>query len=237
MKRPDDSILQFCLSLFLLLILPAAGGVAAGLSPGQPVKVTGELFADRDISAIEQVGESLYVAADEGRDLQRLSGSPGPGYRLQGSYALKDGKSLDRPSKGDEFDVEAMAFDGERHLYVIGSHSAKRPLLETGAKASRRENLARLETIHPEKARRVLLRLTLDQEGNPQGRAETTSLWKSITRSPILKPFSKLPSKENGIDIEGLAFADGRLYVGFRGPVLRDNWVPVLVGTFEGFEK
>ena len=46
------------------------------------------------------------------------------------------------------------------------------------------------------------------------------------------QPFTRIPSKENGIDIEGLAVAEDTLYVGFRGPVLRGNYVPVLVGRF-----
>jgi hypothetical protein len=43
-----------------------------------------------------------------------------------------------------------------------------------------------------------------------------------------LGPFSAVPDKENGIDIEGLAALNDDLYVGFRGPVLRQNYVPVL---------
>ena len=39
--------------------------------------------------------------------------------------------------------------------------------------------------------------------------------------------FAGLPSKENGVDIEGLAAKDGALYLGFRGPVLRENFVPI----------
>lgn len=34
------------------------------------------------------------------------------------------------------------------------------------------------------------------------------------------------------MDIEGLAVRDGYLYVGFRGPILRENWVPVLKCQF-----
>ncbi len=235
--RTGRGSLRACLSLFLLFSMPVSTLCAAGLIPAEAVQVTGSLFADRDISAIEQVAGSLFVAADEGRDLQRLSGSPVAGYRLQASYGLNHGKPVKKPSKGDEYDIEAMAFDGERQLYLIGSHSAKRSVLDKQTGGTREESLKQLDAIRSEKARRVLLRLSLDQEGNPQGKPETISLWKPISRSSILKPFTNLPSKENGIDIEGLAFAGGLLYVGFRGPVLRDNWVPVLVGDFDSFER
>ncbi len=49
----------------------------------------------------------------------------------------------------------------------------------------------------------------------------------------MLGPFWGIPGKENGIDIEGIAFRDGLLYLGFRGPVLRDNLVPVMLLTFD----
>src|SRR6266508_350209 len=44
---------------------------------------------------------------------------------------------------------------------------------------------------------------------------------------------SRVASKENRVDIEGLAVKDGRLYFGFRGPVLRDGWVPILVTAWD----
>jgi hypothetical protein len=48
----------------------------------------------------------------------------------------------------------------------------------------------------------------------------------------MLKTFAQIPSKENGVDIEGIAVRDDRLYAAFRGPVLRDGYVPVLVFAF-----
>jgi hypothetical protein len=46
-------------------------------------------------------------------------------------------------------------------------------------------------------------------------------------------PRAIAPYMENGIDIEGVADKDGTVYVGFRGPVLRGNFVPVMVFDFE----
>ena len=40
--------------------------------------------------------------------------------------------------------------------------------------------------------------------------------------------FGSIASKENGIDAEGLAVRDQKLYIGFRGPVLRGNFTPIL---------
>jgi len=39
--------------------------------------------------------------------------------------------------------------------------------------------------------------------------------------------------KENGVDIEGIVVRDGKVYLGFRGPVLRGNYVPVVSFEFE----
>ena len=57
------------------------------------------------------------------------------------------------------------------------------------------------------------------------GEKRTFLLWSDI-RTSLIRP---IDSKENGIDIEGIAVRDGVPYVGFRGPVLRGNDVPVLV--------
>jgi len=48
-----------------------------------------------------------------------------------------------------------------------------------------------------------------------------------------LKTFSEIPSKENGVDIEGIAAKGDFLYLGFRGPAFRENWVPVMKLEFE----
>jgi hypothetical protein len=42
-----------------------------------------------------------------------------------------------------------------------------------------------------------------------------------------LAPFLAIPGKDNGFDIEGLAVADGRVFLGLRGPVLR-GWAVIL---------
>jgi hypothetical protein len=39
---------------------------------------------------------------------------------------------------------------------------------------------------------------------------------------------TRLPSKENGLDIEGLAVFGDRLFLGLRGPVLRGEWAVIL---------
>ena len=40
-------------------------------------------------------------------------------------------------------------------------------------------------------------------------------------------------SKENGVHIEGIAVKGGVLYLGFRDPVFRDTYVPVMTRKFD----
>lgn len=42
-----------------------------------------------------------------------------------------------------------------------------------------------------------------------------------LAKLDLLAPFADLPSKDNGLDAEGLALHDGHFYLGLRGPVLR----------------
>jgi hypothetical protein len=77
-----------------------------------------------------------------------------------------------------------------------------------------------------------LFRIKLDDAGQLAAK-ESIDLRDILENDEILGPFFSVPGKENGIDIEGIAVKDGRLFVGFRGPVLRGNFVPVLAFRFE----
>jgi hypothetical protein len=57
---------------------------------------------------------------------------------------------------------------------------------------------------------------------------EATSLGPILDADKVLGLFRDIPSKENGVDIEGIAVDGDDLYAGFRGPVLRGNFTPVL---------
>jgi hypothetical protein len=48
---------------------------------------------------------------------------------------------------------------------------------------------------------------------------------------PHLAPFMDIPGKDNGFDIEGLAIAGERVFIGLRGPVLR-GWATILEVAF-----
>ena len=59
------------------------------------------------------------------------------------------------------------------------------------------------------------------------GAAGAQNLTDLLVTDPHLAPFLAIPSKDNGLDVEGLAVHGDTLYIGLRGPVLR-GWACVL---------
>jgi hypothetical protein len=88
--------------------------------------------------------------------------------------------------------------------------------------------------IHKRPSRRLFGAIRLTSDGaavTSPGRAlpfkEAGSLRAVLESQPHLAPFMQLPSKENGLDIEGLTVFRGMIYVGLRGPVI--NNIAVIV--------
>jgi hypothetical protein len=125
--------------------------------------------------------------------------------------------------------MEGAASDGD-HVYVVGSHSLRRKKVSEKAKYDK--NREKLTRVTPHEESYSLYRVQLDDQGALKSR-ERVSLGEMLESNDILRPYTAIPSKENGVDIEGVAVAAGRVFVGFRGPVLRGNLVPVLSFEFE----
>jgi len=187
------------------------------------VQLSGAIDAAMDLSGVTVVGDYLVLGADEGHQLQILLRAPdGDRWSLQQTVALA--------KKDQEVDIEAITF-GAGHLYVAGSHSLRRRRIKPDL--SVRKNRERLLDIGGQNSRNRLYRLPFDPASGVLGKAEYIDLSKRLRKDPLLRPFTKLPSKENGVEIEGIALRDDRLYLGFRGPVLRDNYVPVMTLSFD----
>jgi hypothetical protein len=192
----------------------------------------------KDISAVARVGESLFLACDELAGLEQL-GRTGNGsfgdhrhIPLDAFFELPGGPV-------EEMDIEGLsAADG--WLWILGSHALKRrkPRADTGAQGGDGA-LARLESIRHGRNRAFLGRLPLETgaDGVPgpvarsadgQRRAAclrmnggpASGLRRWLRRDPHLAPFLGVPSKENGLDVEGIAARGARLWLGLRGPVL-----------------
>jgi hypothetical protein len=138
-----------------------------------------------------------------------------------------------------EADIEGLAYaDGA--LWLTGSHSLKRkkPKSNEGAvKAA--EQLAK---VGRDGNRYLLARIPVleadgtghlaRQDGNGGaallgGDGHGNALTEALRDDAHLAPFMLIPGKDNGFDIEGLAVADGRVFLGLRGPVLR-GWAVIL---------
>jgi len=215
--------LPACLALALLIhsSLPAADAISPGPEIHFPNVTEGE-----DVSGITQFGKLLVICSDEGARFDVLKSDDDKDYHLLNTIPL----SID---PDEELDLEGATSDG-KHVYLIGSHSLARKKLDPAD--SYKKNRKRLAEVDDDDfSRDIVAEVTLDDNGQLLKKHEI-NLRKLLKHDSILSGFTDVPSKENGIDIEGIAAKDGKLYIGFRGPVLRGNYVPVMVLDFESPE-
>ncbi|MEO0867241.1 MAG: DUF3616 domain-containing protein [Cyanobacteria bacterium J06642_11] len=208
--------------------------------PMLPHTVTfdGKIHRHEDLSAIAyfQIDDTAYVAvgSDESKKrVQVLKKTSDHTYRVDKDLEIE----LPAGEGALEIDIESMAFDADKTcLYIVGSHSQKRRTVKIEAKTVQ-ENRQRLAEIWPESDRNRIFQVSLkSKNGKVKSIQQVDNLKKLFAQDPYLKKFIDIPSKENGIDIEGLAFCDNQLFLGFRGPILRGNYVPVMVIPSQAFE-
>jgi hypothetical protein len=206
------------------------------------------------LSAVVQVGDTLWVANDEALTLERLSRQSATTdgamrFAAHQQFPLSDFLPLPAPpsaeaeasGKIEEADVEGLAY-GDGYLWLVGSHSLKRrnPVPTDSVEKNRR----RLATVRRDGNRYLLARIplaeathslerTIARDGRSRtaarlrGDARGNALTEALATDAHLGPFLAIPGKDNGFDIEGLAVAGDRLFIGLRGPVLR-GWVVLL---------
>lgn len=205
------------------------------------------------LSVALQVGSSLWVANDETITLERLTLTKDAAGRVARAaehrqFSLADYLRLPVPPSSDPASVEEADIEGlacaNGYLWLTGSHSLKRrkpKSLDRPDKA-----LKQLARIGSDGNRYLLARIPLVESaglasladgcmrdgrrlraarlhGNDKGNVLTEAL----RQDEHLAPFLFIPGKDNGFDIEGLAAAGERLFLGLRGPVLR-GWAVVL---------
>ncbi|MGO7370496.1 DUF3616 domain-containing protein [Rhizobium ruizarguesonis] len=89
------------------------------------------------------------------------------------------------------------------------------------------------------KSRRLLARLKLSPSGRHIVKADwlpfegPEALRTMLEQDAYLQPFRELPSKESGIDIEGLAARGNHVFLGLRGPTI-DNYAVLVELTLLG---
>lgn len=156
-----------------------------------------------------------------------------------------------------EIDIEGMDYDGSylwlvgSHSFKRKKAESKKPeehndpakMIAKLAKVDKEGNrfiLARVPLVTGDDGRQVLAREGKDAEGRLlkaaqlPGDVQSNALSKALEAGdggdkgdPHLTKFLKVPGKDNGLDIEGLAVAGDRVFLGLRGPVLR-GWAVVL---------
>ena len=206
------------------------------------------------LSAVLRLGTTLWIANDETVSLERLSfqGQEEKNGEVVYEYGEHQQFQLSRylslpvpPAEGKivEVDVEGLDYrDG--YLWLVGSHSLKRK--KADRKGSEAENLECLSDVSSDGNRFLLARIpmveknavyTLERTTDEHGKKRTAAqlrggskgndLTKELREDEHLKDFLRIPGKDNGFDIEGLAVTDDRILVGLRGPVLR-GWAIIL---------
>jgi len=204
-----------------------------------------------DLSAAARASDgSVWVASDEHGVLHRLCPEE---PRVFSHQQRHDVAALLGVKGGEEMDIEALDMQ-DGHLWLVGSHSSvrKRPKGKGLEK-----DLARLATVEHQPARFMLARIPMpaltekaedQKDARKAAKKGTAKLEPSGAGSPLvellrrdehlgpfLAPAGKgappgalaIPSKDNGLDIEGLAVHGDRVFLGLRGPVLR-GWAVLL---------
>jgi hypothetical protein len=204
-----------------------------------------------DLSAAARATDgSVWVASDEHGVLHRLCPEE---PRVFSHQQRHDVAALLGVKGGEEMDIEALDMQ-DGHLWLVGSHSSVR---KKPKGKGLEKDLARLATVEHQPARFMLARIPMpaltekaeDQkdarkaakkgaaklEPSGAGSPLVDLLRKDEHLGPFLAPAGKgappgalaIPSKDNGLDIEGLAVHGDRVFLGLRGPVLR-GWAVLL---------
>lgn len=201
-------------------------------APTKNIELEGEILAEEDISAIGFVGKYLLIGADEGNTIQVLKPN-----QDKSSYQVIENIELPVPNADkEEIDIEGLAV-ADNLVYVVGSHSLNRKKVKP-EELSSSENLERLTKVKTEENRQAVFMFELDKNtGKLKSSVSKESLQAILKQNKVLKRFTNIPSKENGVDIEGLAVKGKKLFFGFRGPVLRGNYTPVMVMKFNKIKQ
>ncbi|MEN6428217.1 MAG: DUF3616 domain-containing protein [Phycisphaerales bacterium] len=201
------------LAMFLLV------GPACGRSDGPPQEArrgskpwtriepvgrwsfVGDVAEDQDLSGLACISERFgLVGADESRDVQVVELS-------RQAKTLRIVQTIPLAYSGDEIDTEAIAAEGDCY-YIIGSHGI-----------SKKEGL-------PQGNRYSIFRVKADPVTGLPVRplsVNKASLAGVLRADPVLGEYFGKPLQQRGVNIEGLAVREGRLFVGVRGPNLQGN--------------
>lgn len=186
----------------------------------------------RDVSAATRIGSDLFLGADEGAWLERLSLNGNGGWSDHVRFELADMLKIDEAHSG-EVDIEGLAYD-DGWLWIMGSHSRTRPKVDADDEGC--IDLKKFADLKDTRPRCLLARVPIvsgeegqfepspkdgiRRAGKLKQNKHGNALAEAIYDDPLLHPFHALPCKEGGLDLEGIAVAGNRIAIGCRGPVI-----------------
>jgi Protein of unknown function (DUF3616) len=232
-RRPHAR--SVCAALPLASVLAACGASVIRCAPaeGAPATLTpvddglARAFADvpfhakkaaRSISDVAPLASGeLLLVSDEGTELG-LARPGGKGRTIDVLVAFSSFVDALGGKAPKEIDYEGAAADHET-VVVGGSASLKRERPE-GSAAQLQE--IKLASGEGKPHSNYLLELSAGQGGGLT-LVKSVDVRRALLADPLLEPFSSLPSKENGLDVEGAALRGRSVYLGLRGPVLRGH--------------
>lgn len=199
-----------------------------------------------EISSSLATDNNLWLSYDEDAGIERLTRTEN-GYGYHKHYDLFD--FFDLPSSNGEADMEALAYQ-EPYLWFCGSMSLKRN--SPSSDESLDKQLKQLSEIAIDENRFSLgcipcinkngnyeLLKEADYKGRKirplmlRGGTKSTELHNALMTDEHLEKFMRIPCKDNGFDIEGLAVFEDRIFIGLRGPVLNGYAVILEIGCKE----
>ncbi len=178
-------------------------------------RITGNLAAPANISAIASVdGKGFLIGSDDLMIAQYGTiDRKAKTLQIGGDVALLDKKA------DDEIDIEGIAAaPADGHYFVTGSHG----LTKKG---------------DMNKERRSIFRVSVSASGAVSRKIDQATLRDIFERDPVLRQFWEKPQQEGGINVEGLAWMNGSLFVGLRSPNVDDHALVVQVSAAQLFRK
>lgn len=170
----------------------------------------GDVLEDKDLSGIARLSDTRFlIGADEGLAVQVVELS-------RQAKMMRVVRMIPLAQSGEEIDIEAIACEGQ-WCYVIGSHGLSKK------QGQRQAN------------RYKMFRLKVDRAPGMAADIEAASLWDVLRADAVLGEHFQKPLQQRGVNIEGLAVRNGRLFVGLRGPNLGGYAFVMEVGAEDVF--
>ncbi len=184
-----------------------------------PYSITAKyVYAKNDVSAVARINSKHgVIGVDEGVFVQLCEISD-----EDKSITITDSIRSLIPLLTDastEIDVEGITAIANTY-YVTGSHGLAK------------------KTGFYQKTRHLCFRFDADPKtGRQISPPEQSSLRDIFSNDPVLKPFYKATLQQRGVNIEGLAARNGKLYFGLRSPNLKGSAHVIEIAPDELFSK